>query len=216
MTIDQNAATRFGTLIRNLLTSPPAMRLKRAMRNTVWALRGRRLVNPSLTDRQTSILFVCYGNICRSPFAERLAARLLEQNPGNRLQLTSAGLRASQAAFPPKFACAAARRYDVVLDDHLPLLLTSELMDAHDVIVVMEPVHRAEVLRRWPNRHSSVQLLPLFIPEGEAVGAFERVHLVDPFGKSLDEYERCYARIAAALPPLLRAIGARIDTGDSR
>lgn len=42
-----------------------------------------------------SVLFVCIGNVCRSPLAERLLAFRLEQHGvGARFQVTSAGLRA--------------------------------------------------------------------------------------------------------------------------
>jgi protein-tyrosine phosphatase len=64
-----------------------------------------------------AVLFVCMGNICRSPTAEAvLRAQALQRGLGDRLQIASAGTHGGHAGQPPDArACAhAARRgYDL-------------------------------------------------------------------------------------------------------
>ncbi|HWD43239.1 MAG TPA: low molecular weight phosphotyrosine protein phosphatase, partial [Actinomycetota bacterium] len=49
---------------------------------------------PPDPDGAFGVLFVCTGNICRSPTAEALARRELARYPGAPIQLSSAGSHA--------------------------------------------------------------------------------------------------------------------------
>ncbi len=66
---------------------------------------------------EVGVLFVCTGNICRSPTAEGGArARLAEAGLAARIAVDSAGLEGWHAGDPPDsraIACAAARGYDL-------------------------------------------------------------------------------------------------------
>ena len=62
-----------------------------------------------------SILFVCLGNICRSPTAEAVVRTMADQ-AGLALRLDSAGTggwHAGEAPYPPMIAAAARRGYDL-------------------------------------------------------------------------------------------------------
>ncbi len=66
---------------------------------------------------EVSVLFVCTGNICRSPTAEGVAHKLLtEAGLAARVTVDSAGLEGWHAGDPPDpraIACAAARGSDL-------------------------------------------------------------------------------------------------------
>ncbi len=175
------------------------MEFKRAARDAVWALRERGVQNPPWPARVDGVLFVCYGNICRSPFAARLAALRLEQARISGIRCASAGFRTSQRAASPPDAVATARRYQVQLEDNRPTLLSDELVRSHDVVFVMEPGHLAQLRRRWPTEHARFFLLPRFEVPEPGVGPFERVHFVDPFGRGEAAFVDSYARIARAV-----------------
>lgn len=92
-----------------------------------------------------SVLVVCVGNICRSPMGERmLKARL----PG--LAVSSAGLGALVGHEADEEAAKAAAEVGVDLGGHAARQLTAELGATHELILVMESGHRAEIARRWP------------------------------------------------------------------
>jgi len=92
-----------------------------------------------------SVLVVCVGNICRSPLAERALAQAL---PG--LTVRSAGLAAVVGAGADETALAVAAEAGVDLAGHVARQVTAEIAAGADLILVMEPAHRAEIARRYP------------------------------------------------------------------
>ncbi len=87
---------------------------------------------------------VCVGNICRSP----LGARIL-QDALPEMQITSAGLAAVIGAPADKMAAQIAAEIGVDMGGHIARQLTNEIGAAHDLILVMEQEHRAEIGRRF-------------------------------------------------------------------
>ena len=92
-----------------------------------------------------SVLVVCIGNICRSPTGERILRQALPD-----LNIHSAGLGAVVGAKADFVATEAAHEIGVDLEGHVARQLTDEIGAAHDLILVMEPGHRTEISRRFP------------------------------------------------------------------
>jgi protein-tyrosine phosphatase len=116
-----------------------------------------------------SVLFVCTGNTCRSPFAEAVARR-----EGHR-DVTSAGLGAYTGDQPPEDAIVVARELGYDLSSHRARRLTDEMLERADVVVGMTAAHVAAL-------GGGGRLL------GEA-------DLDDPIGRGRDIYRRVYAQI---------------------
>ena len=93
----------------------------------------------------SSVLVVCVGNVCRSPLGERLLSQAL---PG--MTISSAGLVAVVGAEADADAKAAAAEIGVDLGGHVARQLTTEIGARHDLVLVMEPGHRAEIMCRFP------------------------------------------------------------------
>lgn len=178
-----------------------AAALKRAVRDAWWTWKGRAITNPPLPVNPRSILFVCLGNICRSPFAEAIAARRAAELSEWPIRFASAGLCAREKAAPAD-ARAAAGVFGVSLDAHRPQPMTMELA-ASDMIVVMEPHQMEQLHADYPTVRGRVFLLALF--DREAAG-LERFHIADPYACSPDVYEACYRRIDRAVSALLVAV----------
>jgi protein-tyrosine-phosphatase len=91
------------------------------------------------------VLFVCAGNICRSPFAEGLARRLAAER-GLDVEFASAGEIALDGDRCTRDAVDAAREHGVDLSSHRARRLTAERSSAVDKVVplfdVPDPIGR--------------------------------------------------------------------------
>lgn len=134
------------------------------------------------------VLFVCTGNICRSPLAEAFLADRARSLPQGLLEVRSAGTwgREGHPAMPETIRVGAEHGLDV--ERHTASPLTVDLIEPHDLLVGMTEEHVAEIGRMVPGSASRTFTLK------------ELAHLLDsvedpPAGR--DE-ETARARIAAA------------------
>jgi protein-tyrosine phosphatase len=175
------------------------MRLRRVPDRVLHRLRRRRLLKSlRRLGRPASLLVVCHGNLCRSPFA---AALLRSAFARNGVHVDSAGFLGSGRP-PPREAIEAAARYDVDLSAHRSQLLSADRARAADLIVVMDPAQRREICGRFGRVPRDVVVLgdldrqPI---DGRAIR--------DPVKQPLAVFEEAYARIERCARELARVIG---------
>jgi protein-tyrosine-phosphatase len=144
----------------------------------------------------SSILFVCLGNICRSPYA----ARLLAERAGPGLRSESAGF-IGPGRPPPEHAVAAAHARGIEHGDHRSRVLTPDMLAAADVVFIFDR-HNARRVRRTPQaRHDRVFWLGDFEPTWMG-----RRAILDPWGKPLEEFEGAFVRIERCVDEVLRTL----------
>jgi len=97
-----------------------------------------------------NILFVCFGNICRSPFAEGLFTKLAAQTEQKNLLADSAGLFALPGNSVTSLAQRVAVEHDVDLSGHKAKLVSKALVKWSDLILVMEKSHIKTLLETFP------------------------------------------------------------------
>jgi protein-tyrosine phosphatase len=114
------------------------------------------------------VLFVCMGNICRSPTAEGVFRKLLEERaPDLDVQVDSAGTHAYHAGEPPDpRACRAAERRGVHLRDQRARRITGQDFEQFELVLAMDPQNR-ETLRGVcpPEYHRKIRLFLEFAPQ---------------------------------------------------
>jgi len=101
------------------------------------------------------ILFVCTGNLCRSPFAERLATdwarTMLASSPeALNVHIESAGLVATPGQEMDPHTVAALRRHGITSDGFRSQSLTKELAQTADLVITMTREQRRAVLELEP------------------------------------------------------------------
>jgi len=145
-----------------------------------------------------SILFLCAGNICRSPMAEGIArVRLREQ--GLDVVLDSAGTHDLHRGEPPDpRARAVARRHGTPIDDLRARMIRDEDFDRFDLILAADAQNIAD-LRRYTRslRFAEVALLPAWCGE---LGCSA---IPDPYYHDEAAFERVYALLQRCMDGLL-------------
>ena len=116
------------------------------------------------------ILFVCLGNICRSPTAEAVFRHLLVQSAtGLEVEVDSAGTGDWHIGEPPdQRAQAAARRRGLDMSRLRARQIVHEDFALFDLIIAMDRQNLAELRRRAPAQYRErVRLFLEFAPELE-------------------------------------------------
>ncbi len=133
-----------------------------------------------------NILFVCYGNTCRSPMAEGLARRLL----GEQVYVESAGLSPHSQRATPAAVELLRERYEIDISAHRPRQVDDLPLDSFDWIVALDPEIHAALSARYPRL--AARLIGWQVD--------------DPYG--LDA--TYYARTAATIEGEIRALAGRL------
>jgi protein-tyrosine phosphatase len=175
---DAAITRRFGThrgLVRMILA------------NFLWCV-GRYNRFSSIDWRRVGrIVFVCQGNICRSPFAEVVGKKLLPNLP-----ITSVGLAADPGAPAFPLAQDAADRFDVDLSAHHSTDIKEfEIVDG-DLLLVMEDRHLAQLRCHVKGRKVQIGLLGLWCRPRFPL-------LYDPHSLSGEYFVTCFDRIYRAV-----------------
>ncbi len=148
------------------------------------------------------VLFVCTGNLCRSPLAAALFLQEIRAR-GAALEAASVGIYASPGAQPPWEIVQLAREEDLDLSGHSARSVSREAFEAAVLVIVMERGHVYALRSLYGVEEGKLRMLSEFIP-GRARGT----DIADPFERSLADYRACLARIREGLAGLLRHLGA--------
>ncbi len=145
----------------------------------------------------SSVLVVCVGNICRSPVGERLLAVRCPE-----LRVESAGIGALEGHGADETAASVAAANGLSLDGHVARQFTAELASAFDLILVMEPGHRREIMRMTPELGGRVMLY------GQWVGQDK---IPDPYTRSREFHETVFAMLQKAADSWAAKLGGTPD-----
>lgn len=151
------------------------------------------------------ILFVCMGNICRSPTAEGVFRYHAEQaGMIERLHIDSAGTHAYHTGEPPdRRARAAAERRGMSLDDIFARRVASEDFERFDFIVAMDEDNLARLHDESPEEHRGKLHLFLEFSAGD-----ER-EVPDPYYGGAAGFERVLDLVEAASRGLLETLSKK-------
>src|SRR5438552_11718872 len=154
------------------------------------------------------VLFVCTGNICRSPLAAALLERALKER-GLDVNVTSAGTGAWDGAPASEGAYLVGLERGLDLSGHRARLLTRELVQQADLILTMARHHRARVDELGGESHVFVL--------GEYAGREgDAAEVSDPFGGDLEVYRDTCVELEALIDTAVERIVKEFASGGNQ
>lgn len=145
-----------------------------------------------------SILFVCLGNVCRSPYGEWV---LTNRGP-DWIRVDSAGF-IFPGRPPPDTAIEVARARGVDHSSHRSKVVSAELLTNADVVFVFDRFNVARLRQTRSCRMDRV----IWLGDLDPLWSGKRA-IIDPWGKASEDFhrtferiERCLDRVQAALSP---------------
>jgi protein-tyrosine phosphatase len=145
---------------------PAVKTIVERLRSAASRLLGGSDVAPP-SEHARRVLFVCMGNICRSPTAEGVFRKLVnERAPELEVHIESAGTHAFHVGNPPDArAIRAAERRGVDLTSLRARQVVAEDFERFELVVAMDPTNHAALLELCPPElRERVRLLLEFAP----------------------------------------------------
>ena len=160
-------------------------------------------------DERVRVLFVCMGNICRSPTAEGVMRSLADEaGLGDSIVIDSAGTGGWHAGNPPDGrSVAAAARRGIRVDGAARQVQRADF-ERFDLLLALDGANARDLLRLAPDADGAakVRLLREFDPASAASGELD---VPDPYYGGADGFDHVLDLVDAACRGLLVEIGAR-------
>ena len=153
----------------------------------------------------TRVLFVCMGNICRSPTAEAVVREFARREARFALEVDSAGTHGYHAGDPPdERSIEAARRRGFDLSKLRARVVESADFERFDLVLAMDTVVLDRLRGIAPDRHAG--RLKLFLDFAPALGARD---VPDPYYGGVAGFEEVLDLVEEGARGLLAALATR-------
>jgi protein-tyrosine phosphatase len=167
------------------------------------------------------VLFVCVGNVCRSPVAERLLAARL---PAERFEVASAGVGAMVGYAMSRYAAEELRSYGGDPIGFAARQLTAEMVEGSDLVLAATRELRSQVLADSPaalRRTFTVLEFAALVAQAEGstpaeVVAWAALHrsiagnvehdVPDPYRRGPEEHARSARTLDAAVQQIAKGL----------
>lgn len=161
-----------------------------------------------------TIVFVCYGNICRSPFAEHYARKTFAEDGLSAWTLRSAGVGAISGTPSPRPARQAASHWDVDLSPHRATHVNDLDLGPCDLLLASDRQVFAQLALNLSGTLADIQgpggsklrLLMQEIDLGDGGPRRPSLDVPDPMGLDVRAYLTSYGIIAATVDALTKRL----------
>jgi protein-tyrosine phosphatase len=149
-------------------------------------------------EKRLAVVFVCTGNICRSPIAEKVFVHELERaGLADDVDVSSAGTGGWHIGDPADERAAALLRAEGYRTEHSARQVDAKQLGA-DLLVALDNSHR-HTLQSMVPEPDRVRLLRSFDP-----GSPPDAEVPDPYYGSKEGFSEVLRMIRAAMPGMLR------------
>ena len=180
-------ASAFSDQLRPLLRRARSWRTQRR-----WRRQHRAVLERLKNSGPRKIVFLCYGNICRSPLAAALAERSLAHT-----EIESAGLHDRTGRSCPEKILRTAREYGLNLSQHRSRRAIREQLLSADLVVAMDLENIQLIQEEFPEAMEHTTLLGLFANPAT-------VAIADPYDKDEDSTAKICGQVRSGVEGLAR------------
>jgi protein-tyrosine-phosphatase len=153
-----------------------------------------------------NIVFVCTGNICRSPMAEGLLQYKWHQTERNDIIVSSMGVYGLNDSPATEYAQAVCKKNGFDISSHRARSLVGEELLKADLILCMEPAHEKFVQVFFPWHRDKVALLGAWPGKQTRKSSIE-----DPMGGSYKKYQKIFSIIKVHIERILPFLYSRYN-----
>ncbi|RMG62031.1 MAG: low molecular weight protein arginine phosphatase [Calditrichaeota bacterium] len=135
------------------------------------------------------ILFICTGNICRTPMAESLLrAKVLQEGLEALISVDSAGTWANEGLPPTELSVTVIQEAGLEPPVHRSKHVDSHLMQRADLVLCMGEHHKRDLQAIFPQHQDKIFTLREFNRHHPT----SRASIEDPFGRNIDQYRKVF------------------------
>ena len=143
------------------------------------------------------ILFLCYGNICRSPLAAALAEKRL-----SGITIDSAGFHEQSGRSCPRKILRIGAAFGIDLSSHRSSRVSRDQLASADLVIAMDLENRDRLRQEFPEMASRTTLLGLF-------GSPETLAIADPYLADEAATNRICEQVRGGVEGLASWVGER-------
>lgn len=136
-------------------------------------------------------LFVCTGNMCRSPMAMLMLRHALKQQNINGIEVDSAGTMRHEKPMTP-LAVETLKKHEIDVEPYTSKFVDKALYDGADFVFVMTEAHKIMLSALYGKSEKVVEM-----------SMFLNREVVDPYGLGEDAYEQTFKDLSEALPKIV-------------
>ncbi|HEX2329573.1 MAG TPA: ATP-grasp domain-containing protein [Candidatus Angelobacter sp.] len=159
-----------------------------------WMRRHKKVLKSIATGKVKRMVFVCLGNICRSPFAAALAKQSIAA-----VEIDSAGFYPREGRSTPEKMLRITRQFGVDLSAHRSTRLSARLLDQCDLVLVMDRENMVQLEREFPESVQKATFLGLFLPKPSVV-------IDDPYAADATATQQICEQIVSGVEALAERI----------
>lgn len=150
------------------------------------------------------LLFICTGNICRSPLAHVYAVHRLGEIGRGDVVVASASTLGITGPPAHELSIQVASENSLDLSQHRARPLTGFLLRESNLVLVMTEEHRYECVRQFKSGRDRVKLLGSFRPDTPDKAPAGEID--DPLGSDIDYFREIWGQIREGVDGLVEQL----------